>query len=64
VGGGLSVAPQNQREYEDDAGHASESSGLLHLEASQARVSLFCLKAGGGAMVSGARGLITEVAWK
>jgi hypothetical protein len=29
---GLSVAPQNQREDEDGAGHASRSSGLLHLK--------------------------------
>jgi hypothetical protein len=36
---GLSVAPQNQREDEDGAGHGSISSGLLHLEASQAWVS-------------------------
>jgi hypothetical protein len=38
VGDGLSVAPQNWRE-EDDTGHASISSGLLHLEASWARIS-------------------------
>jgi hypothetical protein len=36
---GLSVAPQNRREDEDGAGHVSGSSGLLHLEASRARVS-------------------------
>jgi hypothetical protein len=39
----LSVAPQNQRE-EDDMGHASRSSGLLHREASWARVSQFASK--------------------
>jgi hypothetical protein len=39
VGYGLSIAPQNQREDEDGAGHASRSSGLLHLEVSRARVS-------------------------
>jgi hypothetical protein len=50
VGYGLSVAPQNQREDEDDAGHASRSSGLLHLEASWARVSQSSLKTGGGTM--------------
>jgi hypothetical protein len=48
VGYGLSVAPQNRREDEDDMGHASRSSGLLHLEASQARVSQSSLKTGGG----------------
>jgi hypothetical protein len=39
VGYCLSVASQNQREDEDGAGHASRSSGLLHLEASWPRVS-------------------------
>jgi hypothetical protein len=38
VGFGLSVAPQNQRR-EVNAGHASRSSGLLHMEASLLRVS-------------------------
>jgi hypothetical protein len=47
---GLLVVPQNRREDEDDAGHASRSSGLLHLEVSQARVSQSSLKTGGGAM--------------
>jgi hypothetical protein len=32
------VVPQNQQEDEDDVGHASRSNGLLHLEASRARV--------------------------
>jgi hypothetical protein len=36
---GLSVVAQNRWEDEDSAGHTSRSSGLLHLEASQARVS-------------------------
>ena len=49
VGYGLSVAPQNRREDEYGAGHASGSSGLLRLEASRARVSQFGLKTGGGA---------------
>jgi hypothetical protein len=40
---GLSVAPQNRWE-EDNAGHASRSSGLLHREASWARVSQFASK--------------------
>jgi hypothetical protein len=39
VGYGLSVAPQNRRGDEDGMGHASRSSGLLHLESSRARVS-------------------------
>jgi hypothetical protein len=49
VGYGLSVASQNRREDEDDAGHALRSSSLLHLEASWARVSQSSLKTGGGA---------------
>jgi hypothetical protein len=43
------VAPQNRREDEDDAGHVLRSSGLLHVEASRARVSQSGLKTGGGA---------------
>jgi hypothetical protein len=35
---GLSVASQNQKEDEDDAGHMSRSSGLLHVEVSRIRV--------------------------
>jgi hypothetical protein len=61
VGFGLSVAPQN-RWREVGAGHASRSSGLLHEEASLARVSQSDLKTGGGVMVDGARGTIAEVA--
>jgi hypothetical protein len=45
---GLSVAPQNRREYEDGVGHVSRSSSLLHLDASSARVSQSSLKTGGG----------------
>jgi hypothetical protein len=48
VGYGLSVTPQNQWEDEHGVGHASISSALLHLEASQARVSQSCLKTGRG----------------
>jgi hypothetical protein len=48
VGYGLSVAPQNRREDEDDMGHASRSSGLLHLEASRARVFQSSLRTSGG----------------
>jgi hypothetical protein len=44
VGYGLSVAPQNRREDDHGVGHASRSSGLLHLEASRARVSQFASK--------------------
>jgi hypothetical protein len=43
-------------------GHASRSSGLLHVEASRSRVSQSGLKTGGGAMVGGACGTVTEVA--
>jgi hypothetical protein len=61
AGFSLSIAPQNQRRG-DDMGHASRSGGLLHLEASHARVSQSGLKTGGGATVGGARGTIAEVA--
>jgi hypothetical protein len=43
-------------------GHASRSSGLLHVKASLARVSYSGLKTGGGSMMGGARGTIAEVA--
>jgi hypothetical protein len=42
-------------------GHASRSSGLLHVEASLARVSQSGLKTSEDAMVDGARGTITEI---
>jgi hypothetical protein len=58
---GLSVASQNRRR-EVDAGHASRSSGLHHVEASLARVSQSDLKTGGGVMMGGAHDTITEVA--
>jgi hypothetical protein len=58
---GLSAAPQN-RWREVDVGHASRSNGLLHVEVSLAKVCKFGLKIGGGAMMGGARGTITEVA--
>jgi hypothetical protein len=57
----LSVAPQNRRR-EVGAGHTSRSSGLLHMEASLARVSQSGLKTGGGATTGGVRGTIAEVA--
>jgi hypothetical protein len=44
----LSVVPQNRWEDEDDVGHASRSSGLLHVEASRATVSQSDLKIDGG----------------
>jgi hypothetical protein len=44
----LSVVPQNRWEDEDDVGHASRSSGLLHVEASRATVSQSDLKTDGG----------------
>jgi hypothetical protein len=43
-------------------GHALRSSGLLHVEASRARVSQSGLKTGGGATVGGGRGIIVQVA--
>jgi hypothetical protein len=43
-------------------GRTSKSSDLLHVEASLIRVSQSGLKTSGGAMTSGARGTITEVA--
>jgi hypothetical protein len=61
AGFGLSVVPQNRRR-EVDAGHASRSSCLLHVEASLARVFQSGLKTGGGATTGGARGTITKVA--
>jgi hypothetical protein len=59
----LSVAPQNRRR-EVGAGHTLRSSSLLGMEASLAMVSQSGLKTGGGTMMSGARGTITEVAWE
>jgi hypothetical protein len=44
------------------AAHALRSSSLLGVEASLTRVSQSGLKTGGGAMMSGARGTIAEVA--
>jgi hypothetical protein len=61
VDDGLSVAAQNRRR-EDDTRHTSRSSGLLHVEASRARVSQFDLKTSGGKMTSGACGIIAEAA--
>jgi hypothetical protein len=43
-------------------GQASRSSGLLHVEASLARVSQSGLKTGRGATAGGACGTITKVA--
>jgi hypothetical protein len=48
VGYDLSVAPQNRWEDEDGVGHASRSSGLLHLEASRVRIFQSGLETGGG----------------
>jgi hypothetical protein len=58
---GLLVVPQN-RWREVGTGHASRSSGLLHVEASLARVSQSGLKTNGGTTAGGARGAIMEVA--
>jgi hypothetical protein len=62
AGYGLLVAPQNRWEDEDGMGHASRSSGLLHVEASWVRVSQSGLKTSRGATAGGADGTITEVA--
>jgi hypothetical protein len=43
-------------------GHVSRSSGLLHVEASQARISQSGLKTGGGATTGGARDTVAVVA--
>jgi hypothetical protein len=43
-------------------GHASRSSGLLHVEAGMSRVSQSGVKTGGGATMGGACGTIAEVA--
>jgi hypothetical protein len=61
AGFSLSVAPQNRRR-EDSTGH-SRSRGLLHLEASRARVSQSGLKTGGGATMSDTHGIIAEITW-
>jgi hypothetical protein len=58
---GLSMASQN-RQRENGVRHASRSGGLLHMEASHARVFQSGLKTSGGTTVGGARGTITEVA--
>jgi hypothetical protein len=59
----LSVPPQN-RWREVSAEHASRSSGLLHVEASLARVSQSGLKTSGGATTGGARDTIARMRWK
>jgi hypothetical protein len=56
----LSVAPQNEWR-EVGAGHVLRFSGLLHVEASLARVSQSGLKIGGGATTGGGCGTIVEV---
>jgi hypothetical protein len=61
VGFGLSVVPQNRRR-EVGTGHASRCSGLLHVQASLARVFQSGLKIGRGATTGGAYGTIAEVA--
>jgi hypothetical protein len=59
----LSVVPQNRRR-DVDAGHTLRSNGLLHVEASLARLSQSSLKTGGGATTGGARSNIVKVALK
>jgi hypothetical protein len=60
VGFDLLVVPQNRRR-EVGAGHTSRSSGLLHVEASLARVFQSGLKTGGGTTAGGACSTIAEV---
>jgi hypothetical protein len=60
VGFSLSALPQNRRR-EVGAGHASRSSGLLHVKESLTRVSMSSLKTGGGVTVGGACGTIAKV---
>jgi hypothetical protein len=57
---GLSVALQNQRR-EVGAGHASRSSGLLHMKVSLAMVFQSDLKTGGGVTAGSADDTITEI---
>jgi hypothetical protein len=57
----LLITLQNRREG-DGVGHALRSSGLLHMEASRARVSQSGFKTDGGATAGGARGTIVKVA--
>jgi hypothetical protein len=54
----LVVAPQNRRR-EVGAGHTLRSNGLLHVEASRARVFQSGIKTDRGVTVGGARGTIT-----
>jgi hypothetical protein len=61
VGFGLSVVSQNRRR-EVGVGHVLRSSGLLHVEASLARVSQSGLKTDRGVTTGGARDTIAEVA--
>jgi hypothetical protein len=63
LGFSLSFAPQNYWR-EDDAGHTSRYGGLLHLEASRAKVFQSGLNTGGGATAGGARCTIMKVASK
>jgi hypothetical protein len=58
---GLSVVPQNQW-MKVSVGHATRSSGFLHVETSLTKVSQSDLKIGRGTTVGGARGTITKVA--
>jgi hypothetical protein len=62
AGFGLSVAPQNPQS-DVGMGHALRSNGLLHVEASRARISQSGLKTDGGMTVGGARDIIAEITW-
>jgi hypothetical protein len=56
----LSIVPQNRR-MKDDTRHTSRYGGLLHVEASHARIFQSGLKTGGGATTGGVHGIIMEV---
>jgi hypothetical protein len=56
----LSIASQNRWEG-DGVGHASRSSGLLRMKASQDRVYQSSLKTGGGVTTGDAGGTIADV---
>jgi hypothetical protein len=61
AGFGLSVVPQN-RWMEISAGHASRSSGLLHVDVCLTSIFQSGLKTDGCTITGGARDTITKVA--
>jgi hypothetical protein len=57
-----SVCRLRHRQEDIGVGHASRSSGLLHVEASRAKIFQSGIKTDGGATTGGARGTIAQVA--